>query len=190
VLSVLIGLSACVNYHFQPDGLAALTVVPPWCWLVPGLPLIFIGASHRRRALPIAVAGLWIMFSLANVEEIPSIIRGVIRQSVDVKPEGIDSRGIRVVTLNCFVANRDAAAEVIPFNPDIVLLQESPVREHLVPLTSDRPRPPFLTYGLGFRVCALFPKPLQREDNSWVELWMSTNGRSGCGGCGGFTSRG
>lgn len=124
-----IAISAC--YWFQPDWLAAVTLVPAWCWLMPALVLTGYGfrGTHKRRC--IAVATLWLVFTAIFVEEARSLIRSGNQPTADWKAARERGRAIRVVSLNCYVGNHRSAAEVVEFEPDIVLLQESPSREHL-----------------------------------------------------------
>src|SRR5690349_21775126 len=69
---LLTALAACL---WRPDWLAALTLVPPWCWLIGGLltlPLLW-RARYKRLALGLAI--FWIVFAIGWVEEVPSLAR-------------------------------------------------------------------------------------------------------------------
>lgn len=124
-----VAVSVC--YWLQPDWLAAVTLVPAWCWLLPGIVLAGFGMSRRHKSWCLCVLVLWATYTALFVEEARSLIRTANRPPAGRKPAGEPRRVIRVVCLNCYVANSKSAAEVVKYNPDIVLLQESPNRDHL-----------------------------------------------------------
>ena len=123
-LSAASCLAVSVCYATRSDACAAVTVFPVWAWLFPGLALAALG-SRRRGNRPVAVVlVLWLSFVLAFAEEPWSLLRSL------TTPRGARGRGeaLRVVTLNCNVGDANAAGEVAPYRPDVVLLQESPCR--------------------------------------------------------------
>lgn len=122
-------VSAC--YWQQPDWLAPVTLVPAWCWLVPGLALAGFGLRGKRKSWCLVVLTLWVGFAVLFVEEARSVMRLLRRPAAEWQEAREQGRAVRVVSLNCFVANARAAAEVAACEPDIILLQESPSREHL-----------------------------------------------------------
>jgi endonuclease/exonuclease/phosphatase (EEP) superfamily protein YafD len=124
-----VAVSGC--YWFQPDWLAAVTLVPAWCWLVPALVLTGFGFSRTHKRRCIAAAILWVVFTAIFVEEVRSLIHLGNQPTSDWMAARERGRAIHVVSLNCNVANPQSAAEIADFEPDIVLLQESPSREHL-----------------------------------------------------------
>ena len=85
----------------------------------------------------IAAAILWVAFTAVFVEEAHSLINLGSRPAAEWKAARERGRAIRVVSLNCYVANPRSAAEIADFEPDIVLLQESPSREHLQHLAQE-----------------------------------------------------
>jgi vancomycin resistance protein VanJ len=128
-------LSAC--YWRQPDWLAPLTLVPAWCWLVPGLVLTGLGFSRRDQLRSLLVLTLWVGFAVLFVEEARTVARLRSPPTAAWQVARQRGRAIRVVSLNCFAANARAAAEVAAYAPDVVLLQESPSRAHLESLSRD-----------------------------------------------------
>jgi endonuclease/exonuclease/phosphatase (EEP) superfamily protein YafD len=84
-----------------------------------------------------ALLALWIAFAVMFVEEARSIARLVRSPEAGSREASQQGRAVRVVSLNCHVGNDKAAAEVAACEPDIVLLQESPGREHLARLSRD-----------------------------------------------------
>jgi endonuclease/exonuclease/phosphatase family metal-dependent hydrolase len=130
ISAVCCGAVSVCNWT-QPDWLAAVTLVPAWCWLVPGLALTVYGMNRTHKLRCISVAILWVGYAGLFVEEIHSLVRTGSRPTAEWQVARERGRAIRVVSLNCYVANPRSAAEVAQFEPDIVLLQESPSREHL-----------------------------------------------------------
>lgn len=124
--SALLGAALAVVYAWRPDGCAAVTVAPPWAWLVPGLALAALDLRSRRGW--VVVAG-WSAFLLAFAGEPWSLGRGLARTGTFAPGVGRPPRGaIRVVSLNCAAGDARAAEEVAAYGPDVVLLQESPGR--------------------------------------------------------------
>ena len=124
-------------YWRQPDWLAPVTLVPAWCWLVPVLILTGPCFTRRHRRWCLLVLTPWIGFAGLFVEDARTVLR--LGSSPTAAWQAARERGhaVRVVSLNCFLANARAAAEVAAYEPDIVLLQESPSREHLESLSRD-----------------------------------------------------
>jgi vancomycin resistance protein VanJ len=123
--------SAALPSQRAIDWLAAVTLVPAWCWLLPAFVMTVYGfrRAHKRRCLAVAI--LWVLFSAIFVEEAQSLIRIGRRPTAEWETARERGQAIRVVSLNCNVANHRSAAEIANAEPDIVLLQESPSREHL-----------------------------------------------------------
>lgn len=124
-----LAVSAC--YLSQPDWLAAVTLVPAWCWLVPAICLTGYGFSRKHQRWCMTVAILWCGYTVLLVEEVQSLVRTGSWPTSAWTEARQSGRAIRVVSLNCDVANPRSAVEVAACDPDVVLLQESPNREHL-----------------------------------------------------------
>jgi endonuclease/exonuclease/phosphatase family metal-dependent hydrolase len=117
----LAGLSCIV----QPDSLAALTLVPPWFWVLAGLPGLAWAIRTRRRRWAGALALVWLAFSVAYVEQVAALTRTVAQYFRTIAPASI-----RIVSLN--VANTAQCIEDLQaVRPDIVLIQEIPSHEEL-----------------------------------------------------------
>ena len=114
--SLCLGLAVC--YVLQPDGCVALTIWPPWLWLLPGLLLTWTAWSRDGKRRVAAVSILWLAFLLAFAEEPRSLTRFPAAER--------GGGGLRVVSLNCAGGSVEAAAEVAAVAPDLVLLQEAP----------------------------------------------------------------
>jgi endonuclease/exonuclease/phosphatase (EEP) superfamily protein YafD len=131
-------LSFC--YHWQPDSCAAVTLWPAWVWLAPGLFLAALGWSRRGKRAVGAVALVWLLYLLGFAEEPRSLVRwvvshaggdsGLARRPAPTAPDDLPGV-LRVVSLNCAGGSEEAAAEVEQYQPDLVLLQETPGRKEV-----------------------------------------------------------
>ncbi len=132
VVSVLLCLVLAICHWLQPDWLAALTLVPVWFWLLPACLLVRLGFERKHWRSAAAVLLLWLGFVIAWDEGLRSLAwigRRPTAQWVAARREG---RAVRVVSLNCGLGSApSAAAEVVRYDPDIVLLQESPGQEEV-----------------------------------------------------------
>lgn len=126
-LSAIALVAAAINYGLQPDFLAASYLIPAWVWLPLGLFFAALGLTRRLKWTVAAVVGLWLLFAAMFVEELWSVGRTLVPAG-DRTP-GKSQQPLRVVSLNCWTGVIEVAGEVIPFEPDIVLFQESPNRE-------------------------------------------------------------
>lgn len=118
-----------VTYARRWDKVAALTVFPFWAWGLLGMGMAGLAWLLTRQRFALAVAALWLVTVLCFSDETRPLLR-----SWQAKPEpGIaapapdGTKVRRVITLNCKAGyfNPKAAGEVIPWEPDVVLLQES-----------------------------------------------------------------
>lgn len=124
-LSLVVGaFAACV---WRPDSLAALTLIPAWFWMISVPFLLVLAYRIQDHQSAIAQFMVWGVFGVGWVEELRSVPREV-WASLSSGRNG--SNEIRVVTLNCD-SNAKCAEEIARFEPDVVLLQESPGREDL-----------------------------------------------------------
>jgi vancomycin resistance protein VanJ len=135
--SALFCAGLAMSYGLQPDWLTPVTLLPAWCWLVPGLALAGIGFRRQHKLPCLAAFLLWVAYAVLFVEEVRSVTR--VQRPRTAEWQGAHERGraVRVVSLNCYAGSARAAAEVAAYEPDIVLLQESPGRENLERLAGD-----------------------------------------------------
>lgn len=128
-LSAALCLTLTVYYLFRPDACAAVTLYPVWFWLIPGLLLLAVGFHRAHRRWVAAALCLWLFYLTALAEEPKSLIRSLAPAPSERETAQRRGAGIRVVSLNCAGGSPEAAMQVAAYNPDIVLLQESPSRE-------------------------------------------------------------
>ncbi len=130
--AVMIGLSASlclalsVCYALRPDACAAVTLWPPWLWLVPGLVILLLGYRRPRRRALLCAAALWLAYLLIFCEEPRTLLRFGGISDAEFAAARQRGEALRIISLNCAGGSAEAATEVEPYHPDIVLLQESP----------------------------------------------------------------
>lgn len=119
-------LSLCFYFWFEPC--AAITIAPPWIWLIPGVLLAGLGWRGFRRRYVAAVLLLWLAYLLVFSEEPRSLVSGRRQPSPQWLAARARGAALRVVSLNCASVGRKATSEIAPLGPDLVMLQESPSR--------------------------------------------------------------
>ncbi len=130
---LLSGASFC--YLTRSDAVAAVTYLPSWGWAVIGLRLALAGVTKAAKRAGGILGGLWLLYLVEFADEIPPLLRFRSWPDPGWRAAHESGRAIRVVSLNCAGGLEEAAEEVIPFHPDIVLLQETPDRKALERLT-------------------------------------------------------
>ncbi|MCH8274654.1 MAG: endonuclease/exonuclease/phosphatase family protein [Armatimonadetes bacterium] len=130
-LSALLCGALSVLYILRPDGFAAITINPVWVWLAPGLFLILLGWRMSTKRIGLVVFLMWVLFIGLLGDEPRSLIRSGTWPDPEWRDARASGRALRVVSLNCAAGSAEAAAEVISYEPDIVLLQESPSRSEV-----------------------------------------------------------
>ncbi len=108
MLLALVGLA----FLLRPQSLAAITVLPFWVWLGPGV-LLSLPACRKRNGRVVLL--LWLGLALAFTDE----LRGLVPRPPPA--------GRCVVLLNC-AGRPSALAEALRPEPDLVLLSEVPPR--------------------------------------------------------------
>lgn len=132
-LSVLLLAVHSALFIIRPDFAALWTIFPFWTFAVPALLLTFwCGARGRPgRRLRATLFLCWVAAALLLSDE----SRGILRWGTgDISSQPLQG-DLRVISLNCSVGAPEAANEVTPLNPSVVLLQESPSREVVASLT-------------------------------------------------------
>ena len=126
-----------VTYARRWDHAAALTVFPFWAWGLLGLSMSLIAWIIGRKRFALGMTLLWLVTTIAGSDETRPLLRfGVQKPLVGLPPDENGHRLLRVVTLNCHHMNPIAAEEVLPWAPDIVLLQEAPSNHALMELAA------------------------------------------------------
>lgn len=132
-MSIGLGAGAATACIWRPDVLAALTLIPAWCWFVGGLLATTLAWQARNRRFACGLALLWFAFAIGWVEDLHSIVRVVtIRSDSEVNP---GKRPLRIVSLNC-ANDEQCIFDLQRVNPDVVLLQEAPGDDGLAKMTA------------------------------------------------------
>ena len=131
-LSAAACLALWTCYLARPEAFVALTMWPAWFWGVPGLAVTVLTLRVGGRRAGALVLGLWLVF-LGTCAEEPKALLTLFRRwpTPEWKRAHAEGRAIRVACLNCAGGSEQAAAEVVPYRPDIVLLQELPGQSEL-----------------------------------------------------------
>ena len=125
IASGLLFLVLALCYGARPDRYAAVTFWPAFAWPPMGLFLAALGVGRATKWLAAGAVALWLLFALLFVEEAGSLLRSRELQAPGWQTASGASQELRVISFNC-LGKPEAAAEVLPYQPDIVLLQESP----------------------------------------------------------------
>ncbi len=120
-------LGAILGDIVRPDILTALTLVPPWFWVLLGFAGVAVAVRTRRRKWTISLMLVWFCFSISWVEEVRSLSRSV---SMSVGLRRVSGTSLRVVSLNCANTSR-CLEDLKAAQPDIALLQEIPGADEL-----------------------------------------------------------
>jgi vancomycin resistance protein VanJ len=121
-VAVALLVFASLAYWRRYDEWAAVTLFPVWCWAALGIVLVILGTSQWRRRKAVLLVGLWAAFLVAFADAPWSVVRAFQSGS----PRG----DLRVATLNC-AGIGGALQKVVLYQPDIVLVQESPIADEL-----------------------------------------------------------
>ncbi len=125
---MVLTLSLC--YGFQPDRFAALTIYPPWFWILPaGILILLAGFWKKRFALGLTIA--WLIFLMVFVEQVTSFPRSLWLSQDTWQTARKNGQALRVISLNCN-SQPEAMETALEFEPDILLLQEPPGRKELL----------------------------------------------------------
>jgi hypothetical protein len=122
-LVVLLGIALCDGQ--QPDAFAAVTAIPPWCWLLACAALGGLGFTAAASWEKTLFVVLLLTFLFVSVEQSRSIAR-LAQDALFRSDHGGALPTLRVATINCSVGNPLAVDEVLAWHPEIVFLQESP----------------------------------------------------------------
>jgi len=126
--------------YFRWPEVVAVTVFPVWAWAAVGLAVLAPSHSRSKRKRTVAILGVWALLVILFAEE-PRALFTCSRSWPD--PEWVAARergiGLRVVTVNCAGGNVEVAGEALAYEPDLLLLQESPSAPELQRLLQAHP---------------------------------------------------
>jgi endonuclease/exonuclease/phosphatase (EEP) superfamily protein YafD len=134
VISMFLCAFFFLTYIIEPDFCAALTFWPVWIWAIPGI-ILSLKASGVNKKLRLAVTSVWILLVIFEAEEPLALLRSCLYFNRDCKNSCSSGNCLRIISLNCALANPNAVEEIVQYSPDIVLIQESPSAKDLETLT-------------------------------------------------------
>lgn len=130
LLSAVLYLCAGACHLWKWDQAAVVTVVPFWFWGLAGCVAALVSWRFVRRRLSLVLAGVWAITAVAaSSGELRPLARGSEHRPLPGPPapwrDG--SPVLRVVSFNCAhgIVNPKSVDDLIPWQPDIVLLQET-----------------------------------------------------------------
>jgi hypothetical protein len=117
-------------YALRPDFATLWTLFPYWLLGAPMLVLSFFcrRANQSQKRCRLALIMLWLVAILCMSDETPGLLRWYKQPT---------SNALRIVSLNCSVGTPEAAREVGKYQPDLVLLQETPSRNDVKDLANE-----------------------------------------------------
>lgn len=123
-------------WAWPPDELAMLHLCPRWAWWLVGVTTAGFAYEKNRWRVVLSVGLIWVVTGVCLVEESRSLARGWISPSPTRMRNQEHRRRLRIVTLNCGSGGGLSVRDALGWNPDIVLLQESPSQTELEALTA------------------------------------------------------
>lgn len=129
----------CACYLRRWDKLAAITVFPFWAWGLLGAGMAGTAWLIARRRPAAWVFLLWAVTIIGGSDETRPLLRlGAERPRPGTPAEASGRRPVRVITFNCKEGmwRPHALEDLLPWEPDVVLLQEAPFPQALQHFTS------------------------------------------------------
>lgn len=123
---VLLPPTVC-GFFFQPDFLAAFTVLPIWVWGGIGLGAALV-ATYLLRAPKGAFLMLgWLLILAVGAEEVAMLLKKDAQAPLPGPPQAHEGKAVlRVITLNCALFSYgDPSPDLKRWQADIVLLQDA-----------------------------------------------------------------
>jgi vancomycin resistance protein VanJ len=120
-------VSAC--YMRRWDQVAAITVFPFWIWALAGVGMAGLAWIISRRRMAAVICLLWLATLFIGSDETRPLLRWHAEKPLPGPAALVDgTRPLRIVTLNCRAGmwNPQALQDLVPWDPDIVFLQEAP----------------------------------------------------------------
>jgi endonuclease/exonuclease/phosphatase (EEP) superfamily protein YafD len=127
-ISTLLLLVTLYAYLWQPDHLAAYTVMPVWGWACGGLLLCLMAWWLAELKFSRWLSCGWLLVTVCLADEVKPLLHPGASAPPMVRDSASARSQIRVLTLNCneFAYNRpgNPIQDIVQWQPDIVFLQE------------------------------------------------------------------
>lgn len=117
-----------VLFHFRWDKLAMVTVFPVWLYAIAAIGFLVVARFFiKTRWIP-AIAAVWLItlpFLADEATGLKNMALGY-RPMIYTEASDISPNALRIITINSKYGGPQQAADIAAWNPDIVLMQESP----------------------------------------------------------------
>ncbi len=117
-----------VLFHFRWDKLAMATVFPVWLYAIVALGLLIVARFFiKTRWIP-AVAVVWLItlpFLADETTGLKNMALGY-RPVITTEVTELSPNALRIITINAKYGGPQQTSEIAAWNPDIILIQESP----------------------------------------------------------------
>lgn len=123
-----------VAYWLQFDWLVPVTMLPAWIWLIP-IALTLLVFFKTNDVLWRAFFLISLTFVAFFVEEARSVPRQVFTQQSVTRMTDVDQTDLRVISFNAAGASDTRLQEILDYDADLILLQESPGKDAVATLT-------------------------------------------------------
>lgn len=131
-LVLCVAISVC--YLGQFDGCALITVFPFWAWILAGLIPLTPHLLRQDWRPCVTVTSIWFLGLLYFSDSPTSLFRAATTPTTHTHANpSATTVQLRVITLNCD-SSVAAIEELAVWQPDIILIQESPGRDNLATL--------------------------------------------------------
>lgn len=126
ILFSAFGCFISIAYALQPDSLAPVTMVPAWLWLAPIIVILVLFCRSKLRLWWRIFFGVSLLFTILFVEESRTLPIGLLRSQAVTRNQAENQDSIRVLSFNCAGAAHQRLNEILSYDADVILLQESP----------------------------------------------------------------
>lgn len=120
------GCFISIAYALQPDWLVPVTMVPAWLWLAPIVLILVLFWRSKLRNRWRLFFGISLLFTILFVEESRTLTLGLLRSQAVTRNQTEKQHTIRVLSFNCAGAAHARLNEILQYDADVILLQESP----------------------------------------------------------------
>jgi endonuclease/exonuclease/phosphatase (EEP) superfamily protein YafD len=124
-----------VCYARRWDKVAAITIFPLWAWAAGALLVCLIGSLIFRGRTYKWIALIWVLAVVFGADESKFLLRWNREKPLPGPAQAFEGKKVlRVVSLNCKNMSAVTPEELLPWKPDIVLLQEAPYPQDIANL--------------------------------------------------------
>ncbi len=134
VLLLLFYFTVVVCFLNRWDSVVPFTLIPFWLWTAIGAALSLLSWILFRHQISIIIFIVWLVTGIAFSYETRGMFREMAFALSPEKPSSLADREpdvFRIISVHCRDGDADAALETVPYDPDIIFLQRSPLLSEL-----------------------------------------------------------